>query len=241
MQMLINPRRRKKRRASARRRHRRMSALQRKYFGKRRSRRHARRIVARTIQVRANPSRRRRRSSRRRSFRRNPVSMPAIRASMGSVQRALGDAAIGAGGAIVTDIAMGQAARFLPANLVSRYDDAGNTNWLYYLTKGTIAVGLGVAGATFLPGRMRGWAARGTVGALTVMAYELGRSFVPPALTMGYYNPARVAGLRRVGRMGFYPRGNAGGVARLGASFPHGASTGSLTMDDTRVGEGAIN
>jgi len=241
--LIVNPsrrRRRTKHRARSRTR-RKMSALQRKYFGGGRKRRGKRR--GRTITIAANPARRR---SKRRSFRRNPINLGRMRASMGSVTGALKDAAVGAGGAILVDMGMAQAARFLPASLSMRYGADGSVNWGYHATKAALAVGLGVVGARFLPGRAKGLAARAAVGSLTVQAYDLGKSMLPAELTMGYYNPARVAGLKRlaargvgrVGRMGAYLP--ARGMGRMAASFPNGSMQYDYAID-SRVGEQPIS
>lgn len=236
--LIINPRRRRRRKAKSRGRARRkMSALQLKYFGKRRHR--PRRVRNRTITIAANPSRRRRRSSARRSFRRNPINGTALRLTVNSVQSALGDAVTGAAGALAVDMAMGQAARILPLNMSAQYNADGSTNWLYHGTKAALAIALGVTGVRFLPGTMKRFAARATVGALTVQTYNLGRALLPPELTMGYYNPARIVNngmgrmgrMGRVGRVGYYPKGNASYSA--GSAF-------ALDEPSGRIGEGAI-
>lgn len=99
--MVLNPKRRKAKRRPARRK---MTALQKKYFGKRRTKRAAAKVVV----VSSNPrersvaKRRRRRHSKthhrvaRRHYRRNPIDKDFI----GST---LYPAAIGAGGALLTD------------------------------------------------------------------------------------------------------------------------------------------
>jgi hypothetical protein len=225
-----------------------MSALQLKYFGKGRrrrapSKRRARRRSA-TITVRSNPRRRRARRSARRSYRRNPVSVAGIRATLPGITSAATRALSGAAGAVVVDMAMGQAAKVLPANLTSRYNAAGGINWLYYASKAAIAIGLGVAGQRLLPGRMKTFAARGAEGSLTVQAYEILRAVIPAdMINLGYYNPATVTGrgmngLRRVGRVGKYLTP---GVAGMRASFPAGSafSAGAgNAVGEVRIGEG---
>jgi hypothetical protein len=254
--LLINPSRRrrsKKRRASGKRRARRMSALQLKYFGKGRKRRAGgKRRRARVITVHANP-RRRRRSAKRRSFRRNPsraLRLPSMSGTLGGLQRTAGTALQGAVGAVVTDVAMGQAAGFLPVNLTSRYNADGSINPAYYATKAALAFALGMVGAKVLPGRMKGYAAQGAVGAFTVMGYEVLRNILPPSITLGaYLNPARVVsgGMGRVGRVGrvggrmgaYLTRQNVQGVRGFGASFGAGSAHPAGSAD-VRVGEGAI-
>jgi len=247
-QMLVlgNPRRRRaKRKATKRRGRRRMSALQLKYFGKGRKRRASpkrRSRTRRTVTItRTNPRRRRSR----RSYRRNPVSVAGIRATLPGITRAASNAVSGAAGAVVVDMAMGQASKILPANLTSRYNAAGGINWLYYASKAALAIGLGVAGQRLLPGRMKTLAARGAEGSLTVQAYEIMRVVIPAdVVNMGYYNPARVVGqgmngLRRVGRVGKYL--SPPGVAGMRASFPAGSAFSSGqggAVNEVRIGEG---
>lgn len=228
---VVNPSRRRRRRKGARARrrgHRKMTAKQLMYFGprKRRSRR-ARTMYANPV---GNPRRRRygkRRASRR--MRRNPVGAPRFRAPyiMGAVQ----DAAIGAGGALVTDLTMAQVARFLPDTMTSRFGPDGAISFGYYGAKLGIAIGLGVLGTQFLPPRMRRMAATGTAGALTVQAYEIVRAMLPADLVLGYMTPGRNA-LTRTRMSAYLPR-------RLGAYLP---SPGAMQQAATeaRVGEGAI-
>ncbi|MGH6795930.1 MAG: hypothetical protein ACREDH_12235 [Methylocella sp.] len=226
---VVNPSRRRRRRKSAkraRRGHRKMTALQLKYFGKRRHHKARRRRAAPTML--ANPRRRRshrKPSAHRRHFRRNPISSGAMRANLGTVQRALTGAAVGAGGAIAVDIAMAQAAKFLPAAMTSRFDAAGAVNYSYYGAKAAIAIGLGILGAKFLPGRLRSIAARGAEGSLTVQGYELVKGMLPAAVVLGYMNPGRITTLSR-NKIGAYLR-----RPGVGAYLPA----------ETRVGEGVVS
>jgi hypothetical protein len=255
LQLVSNPRRRKRRAGSAHKRrksHRRMTAKQLKYFGPRKARRASRRTHRRSnraVVIHANPSRRRRSSKRRsarRSFRRNPISISALRPTMASVVRVAQNAAVGAVGAVGVDIAMAQAGRFLPASMSARYDAAGNMNYGYYLTKAGLAVALGIVGARFAPGRLKGIAARMTEGSLTVQGYDLLRSMLPASLTLGYYNPAAMAdagsGLSRVSRLARLNRGGVGkyvSLGRMGASFPAGSAF-SGSSAEPRTGEGRV-
>lgn len=207
--LLINPRRRRKSRKSrARRRGRKMSALQMKYFGGGRAR--------------SNPKRRRRSSARRsraRSYaRRARRSFRSVGRSMGfslpSITAAAKTATIGAAGAVAVDVLMGQANRFLPADWQSRTDAAtGGINWKYYVAKGALAIGLGVAGARF-GGRYRGAVLTMAQGSLMVQAYEVLREVIPQDfLPLGYYTsgavqipgmPANAPGMAGVGK--YLPR-----------------------------------
>lgn len=230
--LLLNPRRRRRKAKKAHRRARRkMTAKQLKFFGPRRSRR-----ARRAVTVFANPSRRIRRrraaSVGRRRFRRNPigVALPSGAAffrspSIGGAVRMVQNAAVGATGAVAVDIAMGQAIRFLPPMLASRYGAEGQMQPGYYLTKMALALGLGVIGTKFLPGALKGYAARAAEGSLTVQAYEIARAVIPSELfTLGYYNAARVvgganalAGNRMRGMRAYLPTNGAkrGGMGRF--------------------------
>jgi hypothetical protein len=232
--LLINPRRRKARKArkSRRGRARKMSALQMKYFGKRRG----------SARVHANPKRRRR------SLRRNPsnarrrqrgfarsggIRIPRVSFNVNAIQSAAKTAAIGASGALAVDILMGQAGRVLPATWMGRYNTDGSINWPYYLTKAALAVGVGVLGAKVAKGG--DLAQKAAVGSLTVQAYELLRSFMPADLvTLGYYSPARIAGVR--GRLGLYQRAPAG----TGATGTSLSRLRGLRFGSVRVGEGRV-
>ena len=240
---VVNPSRRRRRRkasASRRRSRRRMTAKQLKYFGPRKRRAVRRRRRAMLANPIGNPRRRRAR----RSFRRNPIGAPRFR--MGYITGAVQDAAVGAAGALATDLAMAQAARVLPATMTSRANAEGGVNFGYYGAKLAIAVGLGVLGTQFLPGRMRQMAGKATAGALTVQAYELTRAMLPADLVLGYFTPAPLAG-RRLGAYLSPQRRAAPALpaqsspaarAKLGAYFSTGPSFGAASEE--RIGEGAI-
>jgi hypothetical protein len=232
-----------------------MTAKQLLYFGLKRRRRHSRvrvraRRRSRTITMSPNPIRRARRRGAlariRRRFRRNPINGTSIRATTSSITRAITGAATGAAGAIAVDVLMGQASRFLPATMTARYNAQGGMNVPYYGVKLGLALGVGILGAQFLPGRMKGMAAKLAEGSLVVQGYEILRSFVPPSILLGYYNPAVVASQDQLNamrnrRMGAYlPRRSA--MGRLGASFGAGSAmygTGFDTRED-RIGEGQV-
>lgn len=188
--LLINPRRRRRaKRSSARRRGRKMSALQMKYFGGHRARSNPRKRRRSSIRrSRARSYSRRVRRSASRFGRSIGFSLPAVTSAMKT-------AAIGAGGAIAVDALMGQAARVLPTDWTSRLDASGSVNWKYYLAKGALAIGLGVAGARF-GGRYRGAVLTMAQGSLMVQAYEIAREFVPQDfLPLGYYTSGPVQAL----------------------------------------------
>jgi hypothetical protein len=154
--LVANPRKRRRRK---------MSALQRKYFGKRRHRRHRasshrrRRRVA-TITVRANPRRRHRRhyAVHHRRYRRNPGLRigGAFRRVIPTIQAG----AIGAVGGLLNDVAYGFAKSRLPAALQAGWGRTG--------TKAVLAVFVGILGNFVLRGKGNQLA----VGAATVVIHE---------------------------------------------------------------------
>ena len=154
--LLINPARRPKKRRT-------MSALQKKYFGKRS--RTKRKSKSKALSVRRNPigfSTNPRRKARR-SYRRNPIGMGALRGF--SLQGTVMPTMIGAGGAILTDLAMG----FLPL------PDAMKTGAMRPLVKAGAAIGIG-----FLVGMVTNKATgnKAMAGGLTVVAYDSLKSFL---------------------------------------------------------------
>lgn len=118
--------------------------------------------------------------------------------------------AIGGAGAVLVDIGMGQAQRFLPASLATPLDAAGNVQYGYFGTKAALALLLGTMGGRIMPAAV---AEKMGEGALTVLAYQFLRPMVPVSLTMGYFNPAPTM-RPGVGRAGAYVA-NAGAYAAL--------------------------
>lgn len=252
--LLMNPRRRKRKaKTSHRRRARRaMTAKQLKYFGPRRRRSSSR---SRAVIVHANPirrSRRRHAAVARRRFRRNPIRMSAmagqLRASLPSIMHAGANALAGGAGAVGADIAMGQLLALLPASTVtsigSRYDATGKPNLAYYGVKLGMTTLLGIAGAHFLPGKMKGYATKAATGALTVGAYEIMRLMLPAGIALGYYSaspvqsggPVNPTGARNT-RLGAYTGRRLSG---MGASFPAGSAMRHVPAKEMRIGEGDI-
>lgn len=188
MLLLGNPRRRrrshaKRRRAHKRRSHRKMTAKQLQYFGPRRRRASRRRSSARREVVVMNPSRRSRRVARR--ARRHLGSLKSGAMSLLKTGFGLG------AGAVAVDVGYGLLGNVLPASVTSKVDaTTGNVNWLYYATKGAVALGIGVYGRRFIPG---GFALKMAEGSFAVMAYELIRGLIPAgSVPLGYFNPAPV-------------------------------------------------
>lgn len=255
MQMLLlNPRSRRRRKGKsparrARRRSRPMTAKQLKYFGKGRRRVAHRSVAAFT----PNPAPRRRRRSRSvsaaprrrrsRGFRRNPINLGSLRGSFTNIGRVAVNSAIGGAGAVVADVAMGNALRFLPIDVVAkigtRYGENGFPNPLYYGAKLALITGLGVAGAKFAPGRMKGMVVRGVEGAYAVAAYEMLRLSLPAGVALGAYaNSARV-----VTGSGVNPnaaRSGMGAYARLAGLGAQRGTMPAIRSTETRIGEGAV-
>ncbi len=255
--LLINPRRRKARKAAtkARRKSRRpMSALQKQYFGGKRN--PARRAAARRrVAVATSAPARRRRAKlsgvRRVAHRGASRAGNSIRATMPGVISAVKGGVVGGAGAVVVDMAMGQAAGYLPVSLTSRYSADGSLNYGYYATKAALALGLGILGQKFLPGSAKRLAGEGAQGALVVMSYEMMRSLLPASITMGFFNPATVTATGNVTSMGKYlsqrPQRSGMGLYLKGSNSGGSATSGWTGNNsypsagrDTRVGEGAI-
>lgn len=191
--MLINPRRKRTRRR------RKMTAKQLQYFGPKRRRHRRRRTVAAARPVRrhrrrsraiiAAPHRRRRRSHRRVTrLRRNPMRMGGF-----STRRFFNDtlipSAIGAGGALGVDIALGYFGSYLPASLQTGLPNAA--------VKIAGAVGIGMlAGA--VGGKKVGEEAM--AGAIIVTLYGIIKSQLMSAMPtlplhgVGWVSPALQVG-----------------------------------------------
>jgi len=207
--MLPNPRRSRKARKAPRK----MSALQRKYFGRRRGRKARKARVGRrkkparevAIIVQKNPrskmarkTRRRRRSTKRRfarnprmarrRFRRNPIDG-------GVIQQSLIAASIGAGGALLVDLAVGN---LVPASLKTS----------------AISLGLVRLGGALLVGMAAGMATgddafgeEAAAGAITVTVYQMIKNYLTtnyPNVKLARYVPVgrylgRARGRRRLG------------------------------------------
>lgn len=148
----------------------------------RRHRRGSRRVVH------ANPIFRRRRHVRR--VRRNPIVLGGM---FRGVVPAMMNAAAGAGGAILNDVAYGFASMVLPAAAVSPISQSGGLNPFYYAGKTASALALGVVGK-MLVGRH---AVPMMEGALTVTFHDAMKQFLvgtglPVPLAGSRYNAARV-------------------------------------------------
>jgi len=117
----------------------------------------------------------------------------------------------------------------------SRYGADGSPNFAYYGVKLGGMVALGIAGARFLPGRMKGVAVRATEGALTVGAYEMMRLMLPANIALGYYSNAAISRGTPVSRnLGAYSGRR---LAGLGTSSGSSASGSGL---EARIGENTI-
>lgn len=192
--MLVNPRRKHKRRRP-------MTALQRKYFGPRRSRKHRVRR-ARTVSLAINPRRHRKRSMRinprhrRLHRRRNPRRFGGGFSIRRFMNDALVPAGIGAVGALGVNVVLGYAMPSLPTMLQSGYGQA------VAKIVGAIAVGY-VAGMA--AGKRFGEQAM--VGAVTVTLYDLLKSAAQsamPTLPLSGYNMGWISPGIQVGQMGEY-------------------------------------
>lgn len=188
--LLVNPKRRRRSRSGGKRRKSRSAAQRRataKMLAANRSRRRTnpgrsrrrRRVVG--YAVGSGRVRRRKMNPRRRRRYSNPVTRhrrrrnPSMRGSVGGIMNTAMDAGIGAGGALVTDIAWS----FLPLPATMKTGAIGT------LAKAATSIALGIVGSKVVGGAM---ARKATVGALTVQIY----AFVKPMLAgvvpgLGYY------------------------------------------------------
>ncbi len=176
--LLINPRRRKAKRATRVVRARRAVTRRRNPIESGLARRR------RSVSRRRNPIsaiRRRVHTIGRARRRRNPISMGS---GSKNIMGMFKEAAIGASGSILVDIAMGYINPMLPASMVR--------------TPGTIGVGDAVkAGITVAMGHFLAKATKGAshkmaLGALIVQLAEIGKTFVPASMTLGYAVPGNV-------------------------------------------------
>lgn len=185
--------------------------------------------------VAAAPARRRRSSHRavRRSARRHS-SGGAGRSILGMVKTG----AIGGGGAVLTDVAMGYLAQQFPTQtaFASRVDPVtGGINPMYYGAKALIAYGIGRFGA-----KVTRHAPTMAAGAYTVMAYEIIKSLVPAGtVPMGYFNPARIV-QGGVGRINAYQntRPAMNGLSKILPLPTNAASPGSVAARAMRMARG---
>lgn len=201
--LLVNPR---KRRTSRKPRSAAQKAATRRMLSANRSRRGVKRRTShkRHSSYATNPApRRRRRSSlvarhvKHHRRRRNPIS---LRGMTGGITAMLKSAALGAGGAIVTDVAYGYVKGYLPAMVQSPVAADGSIQYSYYAAKGAAAVGLGMLLRKVIGAQKAG---RMVEGSLTVTLHGLAQALVAtslPSVGMGKYisgyalNPGRSAG-----------------------------------------------
>lgn len=201
--MLVNPRPKRKS-AAAPRRKRKMSALQRQYFGGKRSRSRSPRAKpsagSHIMSVQQNPQRRRRRRASRTTvrYRRNPSSGGSM-----SLLSTLGPAAIGAGGAIAVSYIA--------------------TNYLTSVIPQSMTTGIGGAFAMGGLGVLAGWAAGKAFGRKT------GNSIAAGAVTIAIYNAISpmLSGASASGGQGLLA--GAGGSS-YGSSYGGSSYAGSGTL-----------
>lgn len=182
--LLLNPRKRRARKTASRKRR---SPAQRAATARMLAANRSRSGVAR------NPARRRRRAT---SYRRNPIGARRRRSfSTGGVSATgvmgyVKDGAMMGVGAVAVDIIFGQVNRFLPANMATPVDTTGATNWLYFVAKAGVAIGIGIFGRK---SSFRKYTDAAAGGAMAIMAYQIARSMLPAGTTLGaYMNPALV-------------------------------------------------
>jgi hypothetical protein len=174
------------------------------------------------VTFRANPRRRHRRhkthffgNPRRRHYRRNPAfRMPTGKA----VINQLTDAAVGAAGATVIDIAMGFVAPRLPATLL--------TPTVYPIVKSGAAILTGALGAS-MGGQMGRLLVKGSEGSLITTLRDVIRGLLPAGVALGYISSGYVP-----------PRGM--GAYLRGVNTPlMGVQTPLMGLGETDEGEWA--
>ncbi|MHB8674554.1 MAG: hypothetical protein ACYDAK_12880 [Candidatus Limnocylindrales bacterium] len=158
-----------------------------------------------------------RRSAKRRSVRRSArrgMSLGGMKAGAFALLKA---GAIGAGGALTVDVAMGFVNGYLPATMNTKLNADGSVNYLNYAVKGALAIGLAHFGKRVVSAET---ANRMATGSFTVMAYEILRplavSVMPATMNLGYFAPGkRLAayantqpGALRLGKYANVPTGN---------------------------------
>lgn len=225
--LLLNPAKRRRARKSRKARSPAQRAATRKMLAANRGRKaasHRARRSRRAVVVHHNPVRRRARR-----YRRNPVgarrAFNRVRSS-GAFNLLKQGGMLGVG-AVAVDILWGQLVRFLPASMALPMNSDGSTNWMYFAAKAAAAVGVATFGRKVIPAR---FAEAAGVGALTIMSYQIARSMVPTALTMGaYVNPGRVMGPRMNGLKG-------GSAPQLGAYVNAGGFAASRSPVRSGVG-----
>lgn len=152
---------------------------------RRRARRKASSAATTVRRVRRTVNRKARRVSRHLS---RPVSM---RGLTGGAMGLLKTGAMGAGGALATDVAMGFVNGFLPATMSTKLNADGTVNYLNYAAKFGVVLGLRALASKALS---HDTANRMATGSVTVMAYELLRPMVqnvlPASMALGWYSPA---------------------------------------------------
>ena len=181
------------------------------------------------------------RSQARRAVRRASSAMGGV--SMhnmgGSAMSLIKGGAIGAGGALGVDLAMGFLNPMLPASFAAKLNADGSPNYLNYAAKGAVAMAVGVLGAKVMrPAMARELAA----GSFTVMAYELLRplavNVLPASMSLGWMSPGRI-----MGQPGMARYDSAAGMGRLGKMGAYQAVTeanNAAPMANNGLGRGAM-
>lgn len=150
------------------------------------SKRRTRRTRARTTVARVTRSVRRVSRRARRSAGRS-LSMRGIG---GGAMSLLKTGAVGAGGALAVDVAMGFANGFLPASMATKLNADGTPNYLNAAAKFAVTLGVRALASKVVSADT---ANRMAAGAVTVQTYELLRPFVqsvlPASMSLGWFSP----------------------------------------------------
>jgi hypothetical protein len=171
-----------------------------------------------------------RRNPRRRRYRRNPVGLGRFRLpTMTGITRTVTEAAQGAVGATLVDLAMGQMAmrNWLPQ---FAYTDMG-----YPLVKGALAIGTAAVAEYLIPRPFKGIATEMAKGSITITLAGVIRQFMPSTLPMGarrqfgYGSPGMIPSGRPRASMGEYLSASPGSMSmREMEAYGPGYSASSL-------------
>ena len=152
------------------------------------SKRRARRRVSRVRSVVTRARSSVRRSARR--ARRSAGRSLSMRGIGGGAMSLLKTGAVGAGGALAVDVAMGFANGFLPASMATKLNADGTPNYLNAAAKFAVTLGVRALASKVVSADT---ANRMAAGAVTVQTYELLRPFVqsvlPASMSLGWFSP----------------------------------------------------
>lgn len=145
---------------------------------------------------------------------------------LGGIIPMVKNAGAGAAGAVAVDIGFGFIAQYLPVSMQSQTDSSGAPNYMYYLAKSGVAIGIGMVGKKVL-GK---YAPALVMGSLIVTFHQLLRGFVQNSgvnVPLGYYAPGR--------QLPPLPNAqNLSGRGNIGKYLPNGSTMGKYVSAANR-------